>query len=110
MNNNENKISNPKTEVPKGLGLNDKDYITSFLTCLKEMEKNYTVALTEASNEYLYNKYEKIFNELSKMQRKVYEEMFKKGWYCLEKAESKKINEKYQTLSTEYNDLEIGSN
>ena len=105
---NNNKISNPKTEVPTGLGLNDKDYMSSFLTCLKEMEKNYTVALTEASNEFLYNKYEKIFNEISKMQRKTFEFMFKKGWYCLEKVESNKINEKYQTLSQEYDDLNIG--
>lgn len=106
--NNNSKISNPKTEVPTGLGLNDKDYVTSLLTCLKEMEKNYAVALTEASNEFLYNKYKKIFDEVSKMQRNVFEFMFKKGWYCLEKAESNKINEKYQTLSQEYNDLNIG--
>ena len=106
MNNNE--ISNPKTEVPTGLKLNDKDYITSLLTCLKEMEKNYSISMTEASNEFLYNKYEKIFNEISKMQRSVYELMFKKGWYCLEQAESKKINQKYQMLSKEYKDLNIG--
>ena len=40
------KISNPKTEVPNGLKLNDKDFITSLLTCLKEMQKNYAVAMT----------------------------------------------------------------
>ena len=40
MNNN---ISNPKTEVPTGMSLNDKDIITALLTCLKEMEKNYVL-------------------------------------------------------------------
>ena len=45
-----NTISNPKTEVEKGIDLNDKDYITSILTCLKELTKNYAVVLTEASN------------------------------------------------------------
>lgn len=105
---NNNQISNPKTEVPTGIALNDKDYITSLLTCLKEMEKNYSIALTEASNEFLYNKYEKIFNEISSMQRRVYELMFTKGWYSLEQAESNKINQKYQMLSKEYNDLNIG--
>ena len=29
---NDNKICNPKTEVPKGLELNDKDYVESILT------------------------------------------------------------------------------
>ena len=57
---NNNQISNPKKEVPKGIGMNDKDYITKLLSCLKEMEKNYVVAMTEASNENLYNKYKKL--------------------------------------------------
>ena len=43
---NNNKISNPKLEVPKGITLNDKDYATSLLTCLKELEKNYTIVLS----------------------------------------------------------------
>jgi len=51
MNNN---ISNPKTEVPTGLALNDKDFITSLSTCLKELSKNYVIAQTEASNEVLF--------------------------------------------------------
>ncbi len=38
---NNQQISNPKTEVPTGIELNDKDYITSLLTCLKDIEKNY---------------------------------------------------------------------
>ena len=48
---NNNKISNTKVEVPKGTEMNDKDYINSVLSSLKEMSKNYTLAMTEASNE-----------------------------------------------------------
>ena len=44
--NNQNKISNPKMEVAKGMNLNDKDYITCLLLTLKCMEKNYVIALT----------------------------------------------------------------
>ena len=36
---NNNKITNPKTETQTGISMNDKDYITSILTCLKEMTK-----------------------------------------------------------------------
>ena len=64
---NNNKICNPKVEVPKGINLNDKDYLTILLTCLKDMEKNYVISLTEASNENLYSKYVEIFTSLSSL-------------------------------------------
>ena len=100
-----NQIKNPKTEVPKGLKLNDKDYLNSLLSCLKEMSKNYSVMLTEASNENLYQKYLETFLNISSLEREVYELMFKKGWYTLEKAETNKIQTKYDTLNQELNDL-----
>ena len=100
-----NEIKNPKTEVKAGMTLNDKDYIGSLLSCLQEMNKNYTVALTEASNEQLYQEYKTMFLEYSQLQRDVYELMFKKGWYVLEKADDNKIITKYQTLNQEFTDL-----
>lgn len=104
---NNNKITNPKTETPTGIEMNDKDYITCLLTALKEMSKNYCQAMTEASNEHLYKSYLSVFNEISILQREAYELMFQNGWYSLEKAETTKINEKYNTLSTEYQDLNV---
>lgn len=101
-----NTISNTKTEVPTGMELNDKDYITSLLSDLKDLEKNYTVALTEASNEVLYDRIYSMFKKISKLQREVYETMFRNGWYQLEKAEETKITEKLDMLTTEYNDLD----
>lgn len=102
-----NKISNPKTEVPTGIKMNDKDYLNCLLTCLKDMTKNYTIAMTEASNESLYKSYNSTFQELIKLQRKTFELTFKKGWYSLEKAETNKIDEKLNMLSKEYQDLNI---
>lgn len=102
-----NQISNPKTEVPKGTQINEKDIMNSLLGCLKEMSKNYTVSLTEASNEFLYNQYKTMFDNYIGLQRDVFEAMFRKGWYCLEKAEDNKINSKYQTLNQEFNDLSL---
>lgn len=104
---NNNQVKNPKTEVPTGSELNDKDYINSLLSCLKEMEKNYVVALIEASNEDLFQKYKTMFDNYASLQREVYELMFRKGWYILEQAEQQKINEKYQTLNQEFLDLNI---
>lgn len=104
---NNNKISNPKTKTPIGINMNDKDYLTCLLTALKEMSKNYCMAMTEASNEHLYKSYRSIFNEISALQREVYELMFENGWYQLEKAPQTKIDEKYNMLSTEYQDLSV---
>ena len=56
---NKNIVQNKKTTTPKGICLNDKDYMNSILSSLKEMSKNYTVALTEASNETLFKSLKK---------------------------------------------------
>lgn len=100
-----NEISNPKKEVSKGIQLNEKDYINCLLTSLKEMSKNYTISMTEVSNEELYKKYAVTFQKISKLQRDTYEVMFRKGWYKLEKAEQAKITQKENILKQEYTDL-----
>ena len=102
-----NQIQNPKTEVPTGIKLNNKDYLNSLLSCLKEIVKNYSVVLTEASNEHLYKKYKIMFDKYIELQREVFELSFKKGWYTLESSENNKINNKYQTLNQEYMNLNI---
>lgn len=98
-----NKISNPKMEVPKGIDLNDKDFIMSILTCLKEIEKNYTIALEESSCETLFNKHKEVFEKIVALQRKTYETLFRLGLYELERVENNKIVTKYNTLQQEYN-------
>lgn len=102
-----NKISNPKTEVPETPNMNDKDYITTMLGIEKAMVKDYAVALTESSNNDLYNDYYDMFDDVSALQRDIYNLMFKKGWYSLEKAEENKITQKLNTLEQELPQLEI---
>lgn len=99
-------ISNPKTNVPSGKSLNEKDYINFLLSSLKEIGKNYATALTEASNENLFNSYKMMFDNYIILQREVYEIMFRKGWYSLEKVEVQKINNKFQILNQEISDLD----
>ena len=99
------KVSNPKVEVSTGISCNDKDYLNTLLSCLKEMSKNYVMAMSEASNECLYEKHKQVFLSLISLQREVYELMFRKGWYSLEQAEIQKISQKLQMLSQEYQDL-----
>lgn len=100
-----NKITNPKTEVPTGLNLNDKDYMTNLLSGLKCLEKDMAIVLTEASNEKLFIEYKKMFDEICTYQRNVYELMFKFGWYALEQAGKTKIDAAIKTLDKELQDL-----
>lgn len=99
------KIGNKVMEVPTGIELNEKDYCTCLLSTLKDMEKNYVIAMTEASNEWLYGIYKKTFLELAELQRELYILMFQNGWYQLESVESKKITDKYNMLDSDYRGL-----
>lgn len=101
------KIQNTKVEVPVGMELNEKDYSTCLLTSLKELEKNYALAMTEASNEWLYQLHRDVFLDIADMQRTVYEAMFLNGWYTLESVSQTKLDEAYNTIETDYQDLEI---
>lgn len=100
-----NKISNTKKEVKTGIKLNEKDLMMELLAYLKDLEKNYTISLTEASNEYLFNKYLNMFNTICILQRKTFELMFKNGWYTLETVSNTKLEEKYKLLSKELENL-----
>ena len=101
-----NKICNPKPNLPTGMSLNDKDIIMALLTCLKELEKNYVYALEEASCENLFQKHKEKFTNIVAMQRDVYETMFRLGFYELEVQDKNKISEKYNILNQEYNSLQ----
>lgn len=101
-----NKICNEKTEVPETSEMNEKDYLTTILSMEKAMVKNYATALTEASNNDLYNHFYDMFDAISSSQRQIYELMFKKGWYCIEMAQDNKITEKLSTFSKELPQIE----
>ena len=94
-------ISNTMIEVEEGIELNDKDYISDLLTTLKAIVKDYTVALTEASNEELFSKYKEMYDKLLNLQRETFEVMFRCGFYKLEEVTSTKVSEKYQILLKE---------
>lgn len=99
------KIGNNVVSVEKGIEMNEKDYCVCLLSILKDMEKNYTISMTEASNEWLYDIYMKTYINISNLQRRLYELMFKKGWYQLESVDKSKLDKKYSILNTEYKDL-----
>lgn len=100
-----NMVQNPKTEVPGTIEMNDRDYINDVLESEKNLSNNLSIVLNEASNEALYQDILTIFNDTQTMARRLYAVMFQKGWYALEKAEVKKINQKYNEYSSRLSEL-----
>lgn len=105
-----NKVENPKTEVPTTREMNDRDYINDVLESVKNMSNNLSIALNEASNEKLFNEILTMFSETKAAQRDLYNMMFKHGWYCLERAEQQKISEELTKLNEKMNEIKATSN
>lgn len=100
-----NKICNPKTEVPQTKEMNDCNYLTDMLETEKNMSVNLCIALNEASNEDLFEELKDLFEDVKECQRDLYELSFKKGWYSLEAAEQNKIEQTYNELLNKYTEI-----
>lgn len=96
MNQNQQKVQNPKTQVPKTPQMNERDFLNDLLTTEKYMTTSYSMALHEASHQGLYNDMMNIFTETQNCQRGLYNLMFKKGWYAVEAADQQKLQQTYQ--------------
>ena len=101
-----NKIQNPKIELDSSIEINDENYLNDILETEKNMSVNFTYALNEASNETLFNEIYEMFKQIKEAQRNLFELSFRKGFYTLEKAETNKINEEYNTLLNKFNEIE----
>lgn len=84
--NQQNKIQNPATQIPKTPQMNDRDFINDMLSTEKYLTSGYNVFLNEASHEKLYQDILQIFTETQNCQRELFNLMFKKGWYGFEAA------------------------
>jgi spore coat protein CotF len=102
---NNNTVSNPKTEVPQTVEMNDRDYINDVLEGEKNMTNNLSIVLNEASNETFFKDILDMFSENQAMARSLYNLMFQKGWYSLEKAEQTKIDQKVNEYSGRLSEL-----
>ena len=101
-----NKIQNPKIELDSSIEMNDENYLNDILETEKNMSVNFTYALNEASNETLFNEIYEMFKQIKASQRNLFELSFRTGFYTLEKAETNKINEEYNTLLNKFNEIE----
>lgn len=99
---NNNQIANPQTGQllqVKGPMMNDRDFINDGLSTCKYITDSLNIAIREASHEQLYNDLLQILQETHQSCRKLFNLMFKLGWYKLEAEEQQKINQAYQQFS-----------
>ena len=108
MDQNQQKIKNPETQVPKTPQMNDRDFINDLLATEKYLTTAYTMALHEASHEGLYQDIMQIFSETQECQRNLYDLMFKKGWYAVEAADQQKLQQSYQQFQGYMNQFPNG--
>ncbi|EHL79559.1 hypothetical protein HMPREF1015_01111 [Bacillus smithii 7_3_47FAA] len=96
MQNQQQKIQNPKIQVPETPQMNDRDFIQDMLATEKYMTTSYAVALNEISIDPLRRDLQNILTETQNAQRDIFLKMFQKGWYSLEAADQQKIQQSYQ--------------
>ena len=83
----------------------EQDNIMILLELEKNMVKNYSVAITEASNDELSNEFSKLFEDSKQAQREIYNYALSKGWYQIEQAQQDKITQEQQKLSSKLQNI-----
>ena len=99
------KICNPITKIKNSKQMNEKNYLITILKIEKELLTTYLTALEDASNSNLYEDYHDMFNDISDLQREIYNLLFEKGWNYLEIANEDKINEKIIEMQNQLSQL-----
>ena len=81
--------------------MSDKDYLLEMLTTEKNISVNLVYALNEASNKDIYDLYFKMFKDINKLTKDIYEECVNNGYYQKNNIQEKKIIDAYNQLSQE---------
>ena len=98
-------IKNNKTQVKKGLEMNDSDRLNDILISYKHLVSSYAISLNEASNKNIYKLFLSLLESSSKMQAELFQIAFSKGWYTLETADEAKIEKAYDKFDKCLNEL-----
>ncbi len=97
---NNNEMNNQQIEQQLCCTMEDCDYLTDILNTEKYISSITCTAISEASNEVLYNEIMNMFTEVKSLARKTFDLLYKNGWYPVERAEDNKIQQKV----TEFNE------
>ena len=98
-------IKNNKTQVKKGIEMNNSDRLNDILISYKHLVSSYATALNEASNKNIYKLFLNLLEQTSKIQAELFQLAFQKGWYTLETADETKITKAYDKFNKCLNEL-----
>lgn len=83
----------------------EQDNIMILLELEKNIVKNYSTAITEASNDNLTSEITKLFSDSKQAQRELFNYSLSKGWYQLEQAPQDKISQEQQKLASKLSNM-----
>ena len=101
------KIQNEETKIKKDTTYNDIDILNDTLLTFKFLVDNFAIALNEASNKWIYDNYNSLFEKLTIAQANLFQFSFSKGWYKLEEAEKAKINTTKKEYTKKIKELNV---
>lgn len=81
--------------------MKDKDFLMDVLEMEKNMAVDMTYALNETSNENLYKKLFKMFENISQTARNLFNFAYNENFYTLSKEDQNKITETLYTFKQE---------
>ena len=99
------KIKNETIEVPSTKEMNDENILNDVLMNEKNISNNFSIALDEMSNKYLYKEVFEILRTSKDLAREAYDLAFKNGWYELTKADEKEISNAYDKSSKKLKEI-----
>lgn len=103
--NQQNIIANQETPIVKNQNMNDCDYLNDMLSTEKHLSDGYSIVCNEASNDTFFKEMLNIMMETKNEARELFNLLFQKGWYRLEKAEEQKVSMKYNEYQQRQNEL-----
>ena len=89
----------------ENVALTEEEMLNDTLASCKSLMSLLNIYATEASNEEIEDVIEDIYLQMKDNQRNLYKVMYKKGWYKLEKEDSKKINSAITKFSDYRNEM-----
>jgi len=89
----------------ENVALTEEEMLNDTLASCKSLMSLLNIYATEASNEEIEDVIEDIYLQMKDNQRNLYKVMYKKGWYKLEKEDTKKINSAITKFSDYRNEM-----
>lgn len=83
----------------------DKEIATNLLVTLKHMKSELNIFTQEASNEELFQEIDQAYNQISTLQREVFEMMCAQGWYQMKSDSKDSISKAYKKFSKSESEL-----